>query len=62
MSKELTRGWFEEYKFCGCVSEVVATKKELVGYCKFHGGDRRHIHRVHPRLIEPKGTTDAKRE
>lgn len=37
--------WFEEYK-CGCVSEVVKTKRELEGYCGKHGSDRRHIHRA----------------
>jgi len=49
MAKALSRGWFEEYK-CGCVSEIVRTKKELLGYCKSHGDDRRHAHHVHPNL------------
>lgn len=36
-------GWFEEYA-CGCVSETVKTKRDLVGYCGTHGDDRRHVH------------------
>ena len=35
-------GWFEEYR-CGCVSEIVRFKKELVGYCGTHGDNRRAI-------------------
>jgi hypothetical protein len=34
------RGWWEDYA-CGCVSETVARKKDLVGYCPVHGEDRR---------------------
>ena len=34
-------GWWEEYDFCGCVSEVVPHKRDLLGYCGRHGGDRR---------------------
>lgn len=40
-------GWWEEYK-CGCVSETVPRKKDLLGYCKHHGDDRRAIHREVP--------------
>ena len=36
-------GWFEEYS-CGCVSDVVRTKRELVGYCGKHGSNRRHVY------------------
>ncbi len=38
-----TRGWWEEYR-CGCVSETVKRKKDLLGYCPKHGEDRRHVH------------------
>ena len=37
------KGWFEEYE-CGCTSETVRYKKDLLGYCGFHGTDRRHIY------------------
>lgn len=47
--KEIKIGWFEEYG-CGCVSEVVKLKKELIGYCAKHGNDRRQVFRVHPKL------------
>ena len=36
-------GWWEEYR-CGCVSETVKHKKDLTGYCKHHGDDRRRIY------------------
>jgi len=36
-------GWWEEYK-CGCTSETVKRKVDLLGYCPQHGEDRRHIH------------------
>jgi len=36
-------GWFEEYA-CGCVSEIVKYKKDLIGYCPDHGDDRRNIY------------------
>src|SRR6266478_5426683 len=36
------RGWFEDYR-CGCVSETVRTKRELLGYCGQHGDDRRKV-------------------
>lgn len=47
------RGYFEEYG-CGCVSEVVRYKRELLGYCGKHGHGRRHVHRVHPCLDKEK--------
>lgn len=34
-------GWWEDYK-CGCVSEVVRRKRDLLGYCGKHGADRRY--------------------
>ena len=37
-------GWWEEYA-CGCVSETVERKKDLLGYCGKHGDERRHCHR-----------------
>ena len=40
----MKRGWFEEYE-CGCVSETVRTKAELLGYCGQHGGDRKGVFR-----------------
>ncbi len=35
-------GYFEEYR-CGCVSSVVKSQKQLLGYCPKHGADRRAI-------------------
>lgn len=37
-------GYWEEYR-CGCVSETVKRKRELVGYCPKHGDNRRHAHK-----------------
>lgn len=50
---EPRKGWFEEYR-CGCVSEVVKRKRDLLGYCGKHGEDRRHVHRIHPNLVKEK--------
>lgn len=36
--------WWEEYR-CGCVSDVVDRKRDLLGYCPQHGEGRRHAHR-----------------
>ena len=48
--KEPKVGWFEHYR-CGCVSEIVRTKKELAGYCGKHGDNRMEApFRVHPHL------------
>ncbi len=41
------RGWFEEYT-CGCVSETVAKRRELLGYCAQHGADRKGVFREVP--------------
>jgi hypothetical protein len=35
--------FFEEYG-CGCVSRM-SSKKQLPGYCQYHGTDRKHIYR-----------------
>lgn len=43
-------GYWEEYR-CGCVSETVRRKKDLLGYCNQHGDERRH---VHPNYVEAK--------
>ncbi len=32
-------GWYEEYR-CGCVSDTVRRKRELLGYCGKHGDER----------------------
>lgn len=37
-------GYYEEYK-CGCTSNTVRSKRDLVGYCGKHGDDRRYVHR-----------------
>ena len=34
--------YFEDYH-CGCVSEYTKFKKDLPGYCKTHGDDRRQV-------------------
>lgn len=36
------KGWWEEYK-CGCLSDVVARKADLLGYCPVHGYDARRV-------------------
>lgn len=36
--------WFEEYS-CGCVSEIVHSRRELLRYCAKHGNDRRGLFR-----------------
>jgi hypothetical protein len=40
-------GWLEEYR-CGCVSEYVERKRDLLGYCKHHGEDRRMCMKMPP--------------
>ena len=40
--------WFEEYEGCDCSSDIVFNKKELLGYCALHGGNRRHAFSVRP--------------
>jgi hypothetical protein len=35
-----TIGWFEEYRTCGCISETVKRKRDLLGYCAKHGSRR----------------------
>ena len=44
-------GWFEEYK-CGCVSEIVKVKKDLLGYCYKHGDSVRHVHPIYKEKTE----------
>ena len=39
--------YFEDYK-CGCVSCIVKSKRELLGYCGVHGDDRREVWPVPP--------------
>jgi hypothetical protein len=34
-------GWIEEYSGCSC-SSVEKRKKDLLGYCKYHGGDHKN--------------------
>lgn len=36
-------GWWEEYH-CGCVSETVKLKRNLLGYCGTHGDNRRRAY------------------
>lgn len=33
-------GWFEVYR-CGCISDTVRRKRDLLGYCPKHGDDSR---------------------
>lgn len=45
MSKtKVEKVWFEEYKGCTCLSDYMLRKKNLVGYCGKHGGDRNRLH------------------
>ena len=45
--------WIEQYQPCGCSTEA-SHKKDLLGYCAQHGGDRKVVYKV-PRkqLREP---------
>lgn len=43
--------WFEEYE-CGCVSDYVDRKCDLVGYCGVHGNDRRHAYKVPKKTVQ----------
>ena len=43
---ELQYTW-EEYR-CGCVSDSVPRKEDLVGYCGKHGDNRRRMHKEGP--------------
>lgn len=36
------RGWWEDYA-CGCVSQTVLRKRDLLGYCPIHGENRRNV-------------------
>lgn len=42
--------WTEEYR-CGCVSESVDRKKDLLGYCGKHGDSRRSVYREGPDVM-----------
>lgn len=42
VSRPRVRGYFEDYA-CGCVSEIVRYKKDLLGYCGQHGDSRRYV-------------------
>lgn len=35
--------WFAEYA-CGCVSELVRSRKDLLEYCGTHGDDALRVH------------------
>lgn len=61
MARERKSGWFEEYR-CGCVSEIVKTTKDLLGYCGKHGDDRRRIYPVFKKVTSPKQPTEPKKE
>lgn len=39
-SPERKGWWLEEYHGCNCTF-VAKTKREMIGYCGVHGGDRR---------------------
>ena len=43
MKTHKTLGWWEEYS-CGCTSDTVKRKRDLLGYCGKHGGDRKNIY------------------
>jgi hypothetical protein len=45
MGRIKIKGWTEEYT-CGCISREVTFKRELLGYCRHHGANRRHAHPV----------------
>lgn len=37
--------WIEQYMPCGCSSDA-RLKKDLLGYCKYHGGDAKVRYRL----------------
>lgn len=45
--------YFEEYSKCGCISPIVDRKRDLLGYCPFHGNDRSHVHHEAPPRVKP---------
>lgn len=44
MTRRKLKGYYEFYR-CGCVSETVPTKRELLGYCPTHGEDAKEVYR-----------------
>jgi hypothetical protein len=42
MKTKMNKAYIEEYD-CGC-SSVERYRKNLLGYCKVHGQDARHVH------------------
>lgn len=49
--------YFEEYR-CGCVSDLVTRRKDLLGYCQKHGESRKYVHRIAPPRTPTKGTEE----
>lgn len=37
--------WMEEYEKCGCTF-LMTKKRELLGYCREHGNNRRRVWKV----------------
>jgi hypothetical protein len=51
-------GWFEEYG-CGCISETVKRRKDLLGYCGQHEKNRK---RIFPDIEMPPASRVMRRE
>ncbi len=47
----LRGAWYMEEYRCGCTF-VAKLKRDLIGYCAYHGHDRRNVYRV------PKNSVD----
>ena len=42
--------WMEEYANCGCSSDA-PRRRELLGYCRYHGTQRKHVYPPLPRRV-----------
>lgn len=49
----MTHLWFEYYG-CGCVSDYVRLKRDLVGYCGQHGDSRTQVFKVEETKVTTK--------
>ncbi len=54
--------WIEEYHGCGCSADA-PRKKDLLGYCNIHGGDRRNApYRIPDAMLKDAGLEEPSEE
>ena len=53
-------GWIEEYQGCSCCT-VELRRKDLLGYCKFHGGDHKNRMKIPYEKGDPLGNSSDPR-